>query len=62
MYPDMDPTWYGSLYRLVPYIAETGMHSIPDAASLRELVDARRNWTSRWRACWRRVFPHSIRS
>ena len=37
-YPDMDPTWYGHLYPLVPYIAETGMHSIPDAASLRELV------------------------
>lgn len=38
-YPDMDPTWYGQLYRLVPFIAETGMHSIPDAGSLRELID-----------------------
>jgi beta-mannosidase len=37
-YPDMDPTWYGHLYQRVPYIAETGMHSIPDAASLRELI------------------------
>lgn len=38
-YPDMDPTWYGDLYRLVPFIAETGMHSIPDPGSLRELID-----------------------
>ena len=37
-YPDMDPTWYGHLYQRVPFIAETGMHSIPDAASLREVV------------------------
>lgn len=37
-YPDMDPTWYGQLYKSVPYVAETGMHSIPDAGSLRELV------------------------
>ncbi len=39
-YPDMDPTWYGHLYRLVPFISETGMHSIPDADSIRELVAA----------------------
>lgn len=40
-YPDMDPTWYGTLYRQVPYISETGIHSIPDASSLREVVDPR---------------------
>lgn len=40
MYPDMDPTWYGPLYRFVPYIAETGMHSIPDATSMSEVVAA----------------------
>jgi beta-mannosidase len=34
----MDPTWYGHLYQLVPYISETGMHSIPDASSFRELL------------------------
>jgi beta-mannosidase len=38
-YPDMDPTWYGHLYRQVPFISETGMHSLPDAAALREVVD-----------------------
>ncbi|OGV59609.1 MAG: hypothetical protein A2283_13680 [Lentisphaerae bacterium RIFOXYA12_FULL_48_11] len=38
-YPDMDPTWYGQLFPLVPFISETGMHSIPDASSIRELVD-----------------------
>ncbi|NMC20918.1 MAG: beta-mannosidase, partial [Thermogutta sp.] len=40
-YPDMDPTWYGRIYRLVPWMAETGMHNIPDPASLREVVDSR---------------------
>ena len=38
-YPDMDPTWYGHLYRQVPFISETGMHCLPDAAALREVVD-----------------------
>jgi len=36
-YPDMDPTWYAQMYAQVPFIAETGMHSIP-AASIREVV------------------------
>jgi beta-mannosidase len=39
-YPDMDPTWYAPAYRFVPFIAETGIHSIPDPRSLREVVDA----------------------
>ncbi|MCX7826434.1 MAG: beta-mannosidase, partial [Verrucomicrobiae bacterium] len=34
-YPDMDPTWYGKLYCLVPYIAETGMHNIPEPSGIR---------------------------
>ena len=38
-YPDMDPTWYGHLYRQVPYLSESGMHSIPDAQSIREVVN-----------------------
>lgn len=38
-YPDMDPTWYGHLYTQVPFLAETGMHSIPDAASIRRVVN-----------------------
>jgi beta-mannosidase len=38
-YPDMDPTWYQHLYGRVPFVSETGMHSFPEAALLRELVD-----------------------
>ncbi|MFA6562895.1 MAG: sugar-binding domain-containing protein [Verrucomicrobiia bacterium] len=38
-YPDMDPTWYGKLYRLVPYIAETGMHNIPEPSGIHETVN-----------------------
>jgi beta-mannosidase len=40
-YPDKDPTWYGKEYRFVPFMAETGMHNIPEAASMREVVAAR---------------------
>ncbi len=39
-YPDMDPTWYARLYRWIPYISETGMHSVAEARSLYEIVDA----------------------
>jgi len=39
-YPDMDPTWYGKMYRYVPFMAETGMHNIPEARSMREVVAA----------------------
>jgi beta-mannosidase len=40
-YPDKDPTWYGKEYKFVPFMAETGMHNIPEAASMREVVAAR---------------------
>lgn len=40
-YPDKDPTWYGKEYKLVPFMAETGIHNIPEAASMREVVAAR---------------------
>jgi beta-mannosidase len=39
-YPDMDPTWYGKLYRCVPWVAETGMHNVPEPQGIRELVAA----------------------
>ncbi|MDR1524982.1 MAG: hypothetical protein LBS79_06995 [Tannerella sp.] len=38
-YPDWDPAWYKS-YDLVPYISETGIHSITDAGNIREVVKA----------------------
>lgn len=37
-YPDMDPAWYGKLYRDIPWIAETGIHSLPEAGVFRETV------------------------
>ncbi len=40
-YPDMDPTWYQYLYAQVPYVSETGPHSVPEARAIREFVDAR---------------------
>ncbi|UBM59971.1 beta-mannosidase [Marinilongibacter aquaticus] len=38
-YPDMDPTWYQRQYEQVPFIAESGMHSITEAQSLYEVID-----------------------
>ncbi|GAB3710372.1 glycoside hydrolase family 2 protein [Spirosoma flavus] len=39
VYPDMDPAWYNRSYRLDPWISETGMHSIPEAAGFYEVID-----------------------
>jgi beta-mannosidase len=40
-YPNMDPTWYQYLYALVPYMSETGPHTVPEAEAIREFVDPR---------------------
>ncbi|WP_080903528.1 sugar-binding domain-containing protein [Parabacteroides sp. Marseille-P3160] len=37
LYPDFDPSWYKT-FDLVPYVAETGIHSITDARNIREVV------------------------
>ncbi|MGD0010922.1 MAG: sugar-binding domain-containing protein [Terriglobia bacterium] len=39
IYIDMDPTWYGHLYRWVPFISETGIYNMPEPESLLEVVD-----------------------
>lgn len=39
-YPDMDPTWYARKFPFLPYMSETGMHNIPNAETMREVVDA----------------------
>lgn len=39
-YPDMDPTWYGKRYQLVPFMTETGMRNIPSPGTMREVVKA----------------------
>jgi len=39
IYTNMDPTWYGHMYRWVPFISETGVYNMPDPESLLEVVD-----------------------
>lgn len=41
VYPDMDPTWYGHNYRLVPFVSETGIFDMCEPESIREVVDSR---------------------
>jgi beta-mannosidase len=38
-YVNFDPTWYGRLYRDVPFVSETGIYNMPEPASLREVID-----------------------
>ncbi len=40
LYPDFDPIWYKS-YKSVPYVSETGIHCITNAADIREFVDSK---------------------
>lgn len=40
-YPDMDPTWYARKFPYLPFMAETGMHNIPNAETMREVVSAK---------------------
>jgi beta-mannosidase len=37
-YPDMDPCWYNRSYKYEPWVAETGMHSMPESNLFYELV------------------------
>ena len=39
LYPDMDPSWYGHLYRYIPFISETGIHAIPNAKNLKKIIN-----------------------
>lgn len=40
-YLDTDPCWYARVFREVPFLSEAGMHNIPEARSLREVIDPR---------------------
>ncbi len=40
LYPDFDPVWYHKELDIIPFVAEAGIHSIPEAVSLREVVKA----------------------
>ncbi len=41
IYKDMDPAWYRRLYRGLPFVAESGIHSFPAYRSLRQLISPR---------------------
>lgn len=38
VYRDMEPTWYRHSYKELPFVAETGIHSFPNARSLKKLI------------------------
>jgi len=38
-YVNLDPTWYGHIYRLLPFVSETGIYSMPEPQSILEVVD-----------------------
>ena len=40
IYRDMEPTWYRHCYGQLPFVAESGIHSFPNAKSLRQLISA----------------------
>ena len=37
-YPDMDPCWYGRVFKYVPFISETGIHSVMNADNVRKVI------------------------
>ena len=39
-YPDMDATWYGKLYKFVPFMTETGTPFAPSASTMRQEISA----------------------
>jgi len=38
IYRDMEPTWYRNLYKQLPFVGESGIHSFPNAKSLKQLM------------------------
>lgn len=63
-YPDMDPVWYKPNFRYIPWMSETGMHSMPEAGLLRELVsdkeffDLGKMWDKSFAAGHRELIHH----
>ena len=47
-YVNFDPTWYGHVYRLVPFVSETGILNMPEPQSILEVVDAHEFDTPVW--------------
>lgn len=40
LYPDIDPSFYDTLYHYVPLVSETGMHTIGNPKGLRQIIDS----------------------
>lgn len=38
IYRDMEPVWYRHLYKQLPFLGESGIHSFPNLKSLRQLI------------------------
>lgn len=38
-YVNLDPSWYGRMYRLLPFVSETGIYNMPEPQSILEVVD-----------------------
>jgi beta-mannosidase len=38
IYRDMEPTWYRHCYGQLPFVGESGIHSFPNAKSLKQLI------------------------
>lgn len=39
IYRDMEPVWYRHIYKHLPFVAESGIHSFPNYKSLAQLID-----------------------
>lgn len=37
-YTDMDPTWYARKFPYLPFMAEAGMHNVPNGETMREVI------------------------
>ncbi len=39
IYRDMEPVWYRHIYKHLPFVAESGIHSFPNYKSLAQIID-----------------------
>lgn len=39
IYRDMDPTWYRHIYKQLPFLAESGIHSFPNFRTIKKLIN-----------------------
>lgn len=63
-YPDMDPVWYKPNFKDIPWMAETGIHSMPEPGLFHELVaekefyDLGKMWDKSFAAGHRELVHH----